>query len=71
MEIKPHPNHYLYLETLRRMTPEQRLAKALELSAMTKELFLTGLQKRFPLKSKSEIMKLHIQRIAKCNNRNF
>ena len=71
MEIKPHPNHYLYLETLQRMTPEQRLVKAFELSAMTKELFLQGLQKRFSFKSKTEIMKLYLERIAKCHNRNY
>lgn len=71
MEIKAHPNHYLYLETLRRMTPEQRLAKAFELSAMTKALFLIGLQKRFSFKNETEIMKLYLERIAKCYNRNY
>jgi hypothetical protein len=53
------------------MTPEQHLAKAFELSAMTKELFLIGLQKRFSSKSKTEIMKLYLERIAKCYNRNY
>jgi hypothetical protein len=71
MDIKPHPNHSLYLQTLRQMTPEQHLAKVFELSAMTKELFLSGLQKRFSSKSKTEIMKLYIERIAKCYNRNY
>ncbi len=71
MEIKPHPNHNLYLETLQRMTPEQRLAKAFELSAMTKELFLQGLQKRFSDKEESEIKEIYLERIAKCYNRNY
>ena len=71
MEIKPHPNHDLYLETLQRMTPEQRLAKAFELSAMSKELFLQGLQKRFSDKEESEIKKIYLERIAKCYNRNY
>jgi hypothetical protein len=71
MEIKPHPNHSLYLQTLRHMTPEQHLAKAFELSVMTKELFLLGLQKRFSSKSETEIMKLYLERIAKCYNRNY
>ncbi len=71
MEIKPHPNHDLYLKTLQRMTPEQRLAKAFELSAMTKELFLQGLQKRFSDKEESEIKEIYLERIAKCYNRNY
>jgi len=52
MDIKPHPNHHLYLQTLKRMTPEEHLKKVFELSAMTKALFLHGLQKRFPNKAK-------------------
>ena len=71
MDIKSHPNHDLYLKTLQRMTPEQRLAKAFELSAMTKELFLQGLQKRFSDKEESEIKEIYLERIAKCYNRNY
>ena len=71
MDIKPRPNHKLYLQTLRKMTPEQRLAKAFELSAMAKELFLLGLRKRFPLKSEQEIKDIYLKRIAKCYNRNY
>lgn len=71
MEIKPRPNHRLYIDTLRNMTPEQRLAKAFELSGMAKELFLQGLQNRFQSKSKSEIQTLYLERIAKCYNRNY
>lgn len=71
MGIKPNPNHHVYLATLRKMTPEQRLAKAYELSAMTKELFLIGLQKRFSSKSEEEIKAIYLERIAKCYNRNY
>ncbi len=71
MDIKPHPNHHLYLQTLKRMTPEEHLKKVFELSAMTKALFLHGLQKRFPNKSESEIRNLYLERIAKCHNRNY
>lgn len=71
MEIKPHPNHNLYLRSLRQMTPEQRLTKAFELSTLTKELFLQGLQKRFPDKGKTEIKEIYLQRLSKCYNRNY
>jgi hypothetical protein len=71
MEIKPRPNHSLYLRSLRQMTPEQRLTKAFELSTFTKELFLQGLQKRFPHKSEAEIKEIYLQRLSKCYNRNY
>ena len=71
MGIKSYPNHRLYLQTLRRMTAEQRLAKAFELSTQTKELFLHGLQKRFPEKGEAEIKEIYLQRLAKCYNRNY
>jgi hypothetical protein len=71
MEIKPRPNHKQYLQTLRKMTPEQRLTKAFELSVMARELFLQGLQKRFAMKSKAEIREIYLERIAKCYNRNY
>ena len=63
MNIKPHPNHQIYLQTLSRMTPEQRLMKAFELSELTKRLFLHGLRKRFPEKTKEEITKIYIENI--------
>ena len=71
MDIKPRPNHHLYLRTLGNMTPEQRLMKAFELSRMAKELFLLGLHRRFSTKSEDEIKKIYLERIAKCHNRNY
>lgn len=71
MNPKPRPNHQKYLEVLRRMTPEQRLLKAFELSRMSRELFLAGLRKRFPDLSDEELRRLYLKRIAKCHNRNY
>jgi hypothetical protein len=71
MNIKPAPNHKQYLNTLRKMSAEQRLIKAFKLSAITKSLFITGLQKRFPQKTAMEIKEIYLQRIAKCYNRNY
>ncbi len=53
------------------MSAEQRLLKALELSAITKELFISGLRKRFPDKTETEIHKIYLQRLTKCYNRNY
>lgn len=68
--MKPRPNHKLYIQTLRRMTPSQRLAKAFELSAFAKELFRHGLRKRFPDLPEEEFHQLFLERLAKCHNRN-
>ncbi len=71
MSIKPSPNRKQYLTTLIKMSAEQRLLKALELSAITKELFISGLHKRFSDKTETEIHKIYLQRLAKCYNRNY
>src|SRR5690349_19876073 len=66
MDPKPRPNHALYIEVLRRMTPEQKLQKMFELSAFTKELFRQGLRQRFPELSEEEFHRLYLERLAKC-----
>jgi hypothetical protein len=71
MDPKPRPNHQKYLEVLRRMTPEQRLLKAFELSRMSRELFLAGLRKRFPDLTEEELRQVYLERITRCHNRNY
>ena len=71
MNYKTTPNHRQYLVALTKMGAEQRLIKALELSSITKELFISGLHKRFPNKTEIEIKELYLQRLAKCYNRNY
>jgi hypothetical protein len=68
---KPRPNHHEYVEVLRRMTPAQRLAKAFELSEMTKRVFRQGLRKQFPGPSEEDFHQLYLERLAKCHNRNY
>ncbi len=71
MDPKPRPNHRLYIEVLRRMTPERRLAKAFELSALAKRAFIDGLRQRFPDLPEVEFKKLLLARLEKCHNRNW
>jgi len=71
MIIKPKPNHKIYIQTLRKMSPEQRLLKAFELSEFSKQLFISGLRKRFPNLSEEEFRKLLQERLDKCHNRNY
>lgn len=70
-DIKPRPNRQLYIQTLRRMTPEQRLAKAFELSEFTKQLFIHGLRRRFPDMPEAAFHELFLKRLAKGHNRNY
>jgi len=71
LDIKPRPNHALYIQILRNMTPEQRLAKAFELSEFSKQLFIQGLRQRHPDLSEAEFRTLLLKRLAKCYNRNY
>jgi hypothetical protein len=71
MNIKPDPNHRLYIEALRRMTPEQRLKIAFELSEFGRQLFICGLRQRFPDLPEDEFRALLLERLAKCHNQNY
>ena len=69
--LKPQSDHSIYLATLRRMSPEQRLAKAFELSDNARQLFRDGLRRRFPDLSEKELQQLYLNRLALCHNRNY
>ena len=71
MNPKSRPNHRIYLEILRSMTPEQKLMKVFELSRLGKELFLEGLRKRFPTATPQELHRIYLERLEKCHNRNY
>ncbi len=71
MNIKKRPNHKIYIQVLRQMSPEKRLQKAFELSEFAKQLFVHGLRKRFPDLSDEEFNKLLLERLDKCHNRNY
>jgi len=69
--MERNPNHGLYIQALRRMSPEARLLKAFELSEFSRSLFLHGLHKRFPLLQDDEIRKIYLGRLNRCHNRNY
>jgi hypothetical protein len=71
MSIKQRPNHSLYIQTLRRMSPEARLLKAFELTAFSGQLFLQGLRRRFPDLTERELQNLYLERLSKCHNQNY
>ena len=69
--MKERPNHRRYIEVLRRMTPEQRLRKAFELSEFSRALFVEGLRKRHPDLAAEEFATLLRSQLDKCHNRNY
>lgn len=71
MKLSSPDSHRKYLETLSRMTPEERLKRAFDLSEFTRSLFLDGLRRRFPEKSEAQIHSLFLERLALCHNRNY
>ena len=71
MESKSIANRSRYLDTLRKLTPAQRLRKAMELSDLGRRLFLHGLRRRFPDATESHLRSVYPARIARCHNRNY
>lgn len=71
MDLKPRPNHARYIEVLRKMGPERRLLKALELSRTTCDLFRAGLREAFPELDDAAFEALYRKRIELCHNRNW
>jgi hypothetical protein len=69
MDPKPRPNHQLYLEALRRLTPEQRLLKAFELTELSHELLRVGVRQRFPDAGEDEVQRIYLERLVRCQNR--
>ena len=71
MDTKKRQNHRIYIEALRRMTSEERLEKAFELSEFSRRLFVHGLRRRFPDLPEKALMKIYLERLDKCHNRNY
>jgi len=69
MDPKPRPNRQIYLETLRRMTPEQRLLKAFELTEQSHQLLRYGVRLRFPDAGPEERQRIYLEQLERCRNR--
>ena len=71
LQLKPRPNHRIYLDILRRMTPAQRLQKSFELTELSRQLLKDGLRSRHPEMSDEQLHKLYLQRLHRCHNKNY
>jgi hypothetical protein len=70
VQLKEQPNRAIYIDVLRRMGPEGRLAKAFELTEMTREALRVGLAQRYPSAGPEQIQVLVRERLERCRNRN-
>lgn len=64
-------SHNIYIQTLKKIGSEKRLLKALELSELTKELFISGLKKKYPDLSEKKFKKILLEKLEKCHNSNY
>ena len=71
VDPKQQLNHRRYLEALDRMTPEQRLKKAFELSDMTRRLVMQGIRQRFPDASPEQLRDVLLTILERCRNNNY
>jgi len=53
------------------MTSEGRLERAFELSEFSRKIFLYGLRWRFPDLPENVLMKIYLERLNKCHNRDY
>jgi len=67
MNPKKRQNHRIYIQALRRMTPEERLQKAFELSESAKAQILQELRRMYPGLSERSLVKIYLDRTAKPN----
>jgi hypothetical protein len=66
-----YESHLVYINILKKMSPQQRLLKSFELTDFGKTLFLEGLKERHSCLGDMEIRKIYIERLIKCHNRNY
>ena len=58
------------MDALRKMSPEQRLAKAFELSAMSREALRAGIEQRYPNSSEEQRHDIYLERLERYRSRN-
>ncbi len=67
MDPKPRPNHRIDLETLRRMTPWEKLDKVFELNAFERALLVEQLHDRHPGVSEASFTQILLAELGRRN----
>jgi hypothetical protein len=61
----------IYYSVILKMTPEQKVAKVIELTELSRNLMKEGLKIQFPNKTETEIQQLYLDRLRQCHNSNY
>ncbi|MCL2827051.1 MAG: hypothetical protein FWD72_06580 [Eggerthellaceae bacterium] len=69
--MKTYPNEQRYHDILRKMSPEEKLMKAFDLSDLANEAFKAGLRSRNPDMPENELERLYQEKLASCHNQNY
>jgi hypothetical protein len=64
-------SHAVYIQILRRMSPDAKLRKMFELNELAARLFLSGLSDRYPYATEEETRRVYLERISRCYNSNY
>ncbi len=71
MDPKKQPNHALYLQALRRMTPEQKIEKASEMATLGRDLMTAGIRLSNPDITDAELRMIVRRKLDACHNQNY
>ena len=71
MDAKKQPNHALYMQILRRMTPEEKILKVFDLNSTGRELLAAGIRHSHPDLTETEVQAAVRRRLDSCHNQNY
>ncbi len=71
MDPKKQPNHALYLQIFRRLTPEQKIEKASQMAQLGRELMASGIRNTHPDMSELEVQAIVRRKLEACHNQNY
>lgn len=71
MDPKKQPNHALYLQILRRMTPEEKILKVFDLNNFGRNLLEAGIRNSHPEFTDAEVEAAVRRRLDSCHNQNY
>lgn len=70
--MPPTPEeHQAYLRILARMTPGEKMKRAMDLSDMGRRMLKSALRRRFPDLDEARLHQLYLERLELCHNRNY
>ena len=69
--LEKEPAQEMYYNVVKKMTPEKKIDKVLELTKLSRKLMKEGLKIQFPNKTEIELHQLYLDRLKQCHNSNY